>query len=330
MKNTETKFPFVSSIIVTRNEEDYIELALHSLINQSYPHNKYEIIIVDGMSSDSTRDIVNRTKELYKDSELSIKLLDNPNLILASGWNIGIKQAKGEYVVRIDAHARADKDFLMNSVKTILDKKVACVGGKLLTKTLKDNDELISKVLSSPFGVGNSSFRISHNPGFVDTAVYGLYNKMIFKKVGYFNEKYIRNQDLEMHSRIRKTGERFYFNPIIKSIYFARNSFSKMIKQAYQNGFWNMVLLKEDYSGLSIRHLVPFGFVLFLFFFSIGGFLLRPLWYIEAVVMGIYFILAIWFGIKSGAQTKDLYKMVIYYLSLHISYGTGFIFGMFK
>jgi len=326
----QAKLPFVSALLVTRNEQDYIEIALTSYIEQTYPKDRYEIIVIDGESTDNTLDIVRDIKKKCETEVFKISILNNPKHILASGWNIGIKAAKGEYVIRIDAHAKAFPNFIEKNVETMSQVDAACVGGKLITKTIQGNNETISKVLSSPFGVGNSSFRVSDKAGFVDTAVYGLYRKTIFDEVGFFNEKYARNQDLQMHSRIRKHGGKFFFNPEIQSEYYARNTTKKMVKQAFGNGKWNMVLLKEDRSGLSIRHLVPFAFVLFIILSTILGIVYRPIWIIEAFVLLLYLILGLVFGIKAGAKGMEIIKMPGLFFLLHCAYGIGYIAGLTK
>lgn len=320
--------PFVSALLVTRNEQDYVEMAFLSLVEQDYPKDRYEIIVVDGGSTDETLLILKGLKKQYEGQEFSIRILDNPKHILAAGWNMGIQAAKGEYVIRIDAHAKAEPSFLRTSVKTIQQVDAVCVGGKLLTKTWKGNDETISKVLSSPFGVGNSSFRVSDKAGYVDTAVYGLYRKDIFEKVGYFSEKYVRNQDLQLHSRIRKAGGTFYFNPEIRCAYYTRNTTRKMLKQAFQNGRWNMVLMKEDCSGLSMRHLVPFVFVCFLVAIGGGGVFWNPLWGLGLSVIVLHLILGVIFGWKGSARGLELVKMPILFFLLHTAYGAGYLAGL--
>ncbi len=322
--------PFVSALLVTRNEQDYIEIALTSYIEQTYPKDRYEIIVVDGGSTDKTLDTVRDIKKKYETEAFKISILDNPKHILASGWNIGIKASTGEFVIRIDAHAKAYPDFIEKSVETMSQVDAVCVGGKLITKTIQGNNETISKVLSSPFGVGNSSFRVSDKAGYVDTAVYGLYRKKIFDEVAYFNERYARNQDLQMHSRIRRHGGRFYFNPEIQSEYYARNTTKKMIRQAFGNGKWNMVLLKEDPSGLSIRHLVPFAFVLFLILTTILGIVFRPIWILEVGVLLLYFALGFVFGLKAGATGIEIIEMPGLFFLLHCAYGIGYIAGLTK
>ena len=150
------QLPFVSVLLVTRNEKNYIERSLMSLINQRYPKDKYEIVIADGKSEDGTLDVVRKFQGKCIKEGLVITVVTNEKKILATGWNIAINAAKGEYVTRIDAHAEAEPDFVENSIKAILKVDAVCVGGKLTSLSLDGAENVISKVLSSPFGVVNS------------------------------------------------------------------------------------------------------------------------------------------------------------------------------
>ena len=322
--------PFVSALLVTRNEQAYIEKAMMSLINQTYPKDKYEIVVIDGESTDDTLKTVKRLINKYRTDSFDIRIINNPKHILASGWNLGIKDAKGEYVVRIDAHAEAAEDFIEKNVETMLKASDAvCVGGKLTTMSLDGDNDTISKVLSSPFGVGNSSFRVSNEAGYADTAVYGLYKKEIFEQVGYFNEKYVRNQDIELHSRIRAAGGKFFFNPKIDCVYYSRNTVKKMVKQAFGNGKWNMVLLKNQNSALRLRHLVPFAFVLFLIATTVLGFFNKYFWFLEIGILLLHLALGFCAATKKSKNISEILKMPFLFLLLHISYGAGYLAGIF-
>lgn len=323
--------PFVSALLVTRNEQIFIERALLSLINQTYPIDRYEIIVVDGESTDNTLEIVNKIIQEYKTESLNIRTINNPKHILATGWNIGIQNAQGDYVVRIDAHGEAAPDFIEKSIETILSvPNVICVGGKLITKSLDGYNDIVSKVLSSPFGVGNSSFRVSETPGYTDTAVYGLYNKIIFEEVGFFNEQYVRNQDIELHSRIRASGGKFYFNPAINCVYYSRNTIKKMAKQAFENGKWNMILLKNQNSALGMRHLVPFAFVIYLIISTVLGFFIKFFWIQEIAVLLLHVIMGIIAASKKTKKIEEIVKMPFLFLLLHFSYGLGYLAGIFR
>lgn len=322
--------PFVSALLVTRNEKDYIRMSLMSLIYQTYPKDRYEIIIIDGGSVDGTLDIIKELQENYTTDSFSINVVPNPKKILATGWNIGVRTAKGDYVVRIDAHATAEPDFIEKSVETLQRVDAVCVGGKLTSKSLNGEENVISYVLSSPFGVGNSSFRVSEQEGYADTAVYGLYKKDIFEKAGYFDEKMVRNQDIEMHSRIKKEGGKFYFNPEIKSTYYTRNTVKKMLKQAYGNGKWNMVLLKKGNGALSLRHLVPFAFVLSIIGAIVLGFLHPVFWILGLFALLLHMVLGFFFATKKTKMVNQLLAMPFLFISLHLAYGVGYIRGIFN
>lgn len=322
------ELPYVSALIVMRNERNYIKQSLMSFVNQTYPKDKYEIIVIDGGSDDGTLDVVNEVIREYSNDNFHIRLVNNPKRILASGWNIGIQSALGEYVTRIDAHAEAAPDFIAKSVNTMLKVDAACVGGKLDSLPLEGDDLLVSKVLSSSFGVGNSSFRVSDTAGYVDTAVYGLYRKSVFEEVGYFDEKLVRNQDIDLHSRIKKAGYKFYFNPEIQSVYHTRSSVRKMVKQAYGNGKWNMVLVKKGSSALSLRHLVPFFFVTYLALSVIGGFCYWPVWALCGCVLLLYFILGFLAGAQKVSSFKEQLKMPCLFFLLHCAYGAGYYAGI--
>lgn len=325
-----TEHPFVSALLVTRNEQAYIKKSLMSLIDQTYPKECYEIIIVDGGSTDDTLKIVDELIKNYRTEVFDIRVINNPKHILATGWNLGIKDAKGDYVVRIDAHGEAASDFIEKNVQTILSVfDAVCVGGRLNTMSLGGDSDIVSKVLSSPFGVGNSSFRISDKAGYADTAVYGLYRKTIFEKVGFFNENYIRNQDIELHSRIRAEGGKFYFNPEINCVYYSRNTIKKMIEQAFGNGKWNMVLLKNQNSALRLRHLVPFVFVLYVIASIILGFFYKFFWFLGVGVLILHLIIGLYAAMKKTDKLTEIIKMPLLFLLLHTSYGVGYLTGIF-
>jgi cellulose synthase/poly-beta-1,6-N-acetylglucosamine synthase-like glycosyltransferase len=323
-------YPYVTAMIVTRNEEMFIRESMMSLIVQTYPHDRYEIIVVDGTSTDNTLKIVNEIVDNHTDC--NIRVMNNNKKILAAGWNIGIKAAKGDYIVRIDAHAKANSNFIEKSVETILrlPDDVVCVGGHLITQTYKGSNVTVSKVLSSQFGVGNSLFRISdRKEGYADTAVYGLYKRSVFEKVGYFNEEFVRNQDIELHSRIKRQGGKFYFNPEIESVYYSRNTVKKMAKQALVNGKWNMILMKNHCMALSLRHLVPFAFVSFLTIAAILGFINNWFWKFEVSIIVLHLILGVLSSLKKTRKLSEILIMPIMFMTLHISYGVGYLVGIF-
>lgn len=321
--------PFITAMIVVRNEEQYIEKCFRSLLEQSYPPDCYEILIIDGMSEDQTLALALETQKLYG-AENAVRYIKNPKKLLAAGWNLGIQNARGEFVVRIDAHGYADRDFLLKSVETALKVPDAiCVGGAMKTEAISPKGELIAEILSSPFGVGNSKFRYSQKALYVDTVAFGLYHKSIFEKVGFFDETLQRNQDNDMHRRIRAEGGKFYLNPEIKTVYYARNSVRGLLKQGYQNGKWNIITFRKDRESLSLRHLVPLFFVLAtVLCLMLGVFYPIFLWLILAMY-GLHLLMGFYFGCKRTRVFTHILAFPWLCLGLHVSYGAGSLIELF-
>ena len=223
----------LSVICPIYNEEKYIAKCIDSILNQDYPKNDLEVLFVDGMSTDRTREIVKEYASRYS----FIKLIDNPNKIVPPAMNIGIKESKGEIIIRLDAHAEFPSQYFSRLTKALIDLKADNVGGVCIT--LPTSDDIIpiaiAHVLSSKFGMGNSSFRIGcKDVQEVDTVPFGCWHREIFDKIGYFDEELIRNQDDEFNGRIIKNGGHIYLLPDVEIKYFARDKISKVYKMFYQ------------------------------------------------------------------------------------------------
>src|SRR6266571_747065 len=189
----------VSIIIPVRNEEEYIRACLQSLVEQNYPASECEIIVVDGQSSDRTREIIEEIGE--RNSQ--VRCLDNPAGIVPTAMNIGIRAARGEVIIRADGHNVYPRDYAANCVKWLEETGAENVGGPWLTVAADDSfsARLLAAILSSPFGVGNSKFRTSREEGFVDTVPFGAFRREIFERIGMYNGKLVRNQDNELNAR---------------------------------------------------------------------------------------------------------------------------------
>lgn len=319
-------YPIVSLIVVVRNEFVHIEGAIESLLQQTYPRSCTELILVDGMSTDGTREfLAEKTMEL-REAGRSVKLLDNPKKILAAGWNIAIQCSAGNVVCRIDAHSEIDPNYITTGIKNLLASKkenVVCVGGVLNNDGIGFLGKAISVLFSSRFGVGNSVFRVGiDEPIFTDTAVFGLYWKWIFNEIGYFDESLDRNQDIALHSKILGCGYKFVTHPAMKIRYYVRNSISKLFKKASGDGYW-VVASGKSY----LRHKIPLFFVLYLFSVPITFWILKScifstLHFIYLLPLFLYLILSLYFGLKSGGYLNKL-LLPLLFPAFHISYGIG-------
>jgi glycosyltransferase involved in cell wall biosynthesis len=328
-KNKDLIFSF---LLVVRNEEDYIENLLEAILNQDFPHDRYEIILIDGESTDRTPELVESFERRYPDR---IRSYMNPRKILATGWNIGIQHARGRYVIRVDGHSQIPRNFLSQTYQVAQKiPEAACVGGVIESQGIGFWGEVNAYVYSHPFGVGNSKFRTTKGEweGFVDTVPYAAYKREIFDEVGYFDERLKRNEDLEMHARIRRTGGRFFLSTLIRSTYYVRNTLPALMKKSFSDGKWTLVASKRGFGVLRGRHFIPMAVVMMSIILTAFSFFSTLIWNIFLTLMGIYGILLLvssW-GLKRQKGWKYFIPAMTSFFLLHFSRGFGSIAGLFS
>jgi len=253
----------ISVVIPVRNERTHIRSSLASMLSQTYPAENTEIVVADGMSDDSTREICD---ELALQHE-NIRIIDNPEQIVSSGLNRAIRQTSGDIVVRMDVHSVYPPDYLSSLVGALSELDADNVGG--VVETLPSDDSLKSRSialsLSNCFGVGNSRFRTgAANIREVDTVPFGCFRREVFDTIGYFDEELIRNQDDEFNARMKKHGMKICLVPHVKIKYYARDTFLKLFRMFYQYGYFKPLVNKKIGGPATARQLIPPCFVLFL------------------------------------------------------------------
>ena len=321
----------VSIIISCCNEEKYIGKCLDSLIDNDYPKNLIEIFVIDGMSEDNTREIIKRYIEKYP----FIKLINNSKKIVPTALNIGIKKARGDIIIRIDVHSTYTPNYIKRLVLWSKKSKADNVGGICITKPGAETAiaKAIAVILSHPFGVGNGLFRIGiKEPKYVDTVPFGAYRREVFNKIGLFNERLIRNQDLEFNLRLKKAGGKILLVPDIVSYYYARSTLRALAKNNFSNGYWVIYSTKFAKMPFSVRHLIPFFFVLSICGSLILSFIYRPFICLFVLVFVAYLISNILFslGISFKKGFKYFIPVVLSFAILHFSYGFGSMCGLIK
>jgi len=319
--------PQISVIIPARNEQATIGKCLDSILGNSYPSDKLEILVVDGMSSDGSRGIT----EEYMAQYPAVKLLDNPRLVTPVALNIGVKAAQGDIIVILGAHSHIDKDFLSQSVKALSEIPEAdCVGGVVCNIGEGLVGESISSVLSSPFGVGNARFRTGNYKGFVDTVAFGAYRREVFERIGFFDEVFIRNQDDEFNYRLIKGGGKIYLTPQIQYYYYVRPSLHKLWSQYFQYGYWKVRVIQKHRLPASWRHVVPTAFVISLVGSGVSA--IWSLWglYALGMISVSYLASSLLFSLIISLKKGLLYLplLPLAFGAIHFSYGLGFLKGV--
>jgi len=333
-----TEQSLVSIIIPTLNEEGFIGNCLRSISNTSYPKDKLEVLIADGMSSDNTRrEILEATKEIG----IQTRILDNPGITVPPGFNKAVREARGEIIIRLDAHCLYVEDYIGKAVKVFSSVEADNVGGPCITKAR--NDSLSAKVMvavvSHWFGVGNSQFRISDKAQYVDTVPFGVFKRDLFKKVGLMDERISRNEDMVLNQRILENGGKIYLDPSLEIYYLTRSDWTSYYKHAWTNGFWNAMSHYLVPSVMRLRHVIPgmFAFYLicllicFMLAFVFPGFG-QPLLALASLPIAAYLLLDITATVQLGKRFgwKVAPLASVTFFLYHSIYGFGNLWGWWK
>lgn len=329
--------PLVSILLVARNEKASLRHCLDSLRQQDYPRDRLEFLFIDGRSEDGTYALLDQEVSELKKRGYVVRLLVNEKRILASGWNLGLKEARGEYVCRIDAHSQIVSSYISTGVRSLLtrgNESVAAVGGWLQHVGTTRAGQLISLLSSCKFAIGDSPFRTRPKSLCqTDTAVYGVYRRSVFSEVGYFDEKLARNQDMVMHYRLKAAGYTFLTHPDMEITYYVRSTIRRLIKKAYGDGQWVALAGGEHFC---LRHKIPFLFVLYLIIlFAVlvaSSLLLRSLagrMFVLLTALPIlgYGGIAVISAVRaSGSWIMRLLLVPLFFI-FHVAYGMGTLWG---
>jgi glycosyltransferase involved in cell wall biosynthesis len=321
--------PLVTVILPIRNEARYIARCLEAVLTQDYALNKMEVLIVDGMSEDGTREICSQFAN--RKSQIAIRVLNNPERIVPTALNRGIRAARGDVIVRVDGHAVIAPDYVRRCVEVLARVDADCVGGAIRTIGETWIARGIALAQSSPFGVGNAAFRYSDHAQYVDTLAFGAHRREVFDRIGLFDEELVRNQDDEFNFRLIRAGGKIWLDPEIRSEYFSRASLRGLWKQYFEYGFWKVRVIQKYHRPASWRHLVPVTFVLALGASVVVSALAQsPLWFL--LVIAPYalasLIASLWIAARKGWQYLPVLPLA--FAAMHLAYGIGFVAGIIR
>ncbi len=263
----------------------------------------------------------------------ALQLYDNPGRIVPKGLNILIPNAKGDILIRVDGHCVIAPDYVSSCVKHILEDDVDGVGGPMHSIGENKGSQAIALAMSSKFGVGGSSFRTeTGETKLVDTVPFPAYTREIIQKVGLYDEELVRNQDDEFNYRIRKAGGKILLAEDVQSKYYSRGSLNKLWKQYFQYGFYKVRVMQKHPRQMRPRQFVPVLFVLSLIasiimmlVFPWGSILLSGL-------VGLYIAANLFASILTARKMGwyAVWRLPFAFMAIHLSYGSGFLWGLFK
>jgi glycosyltransferase involved in cell wall biosynthesis len=322
--------PFVSILLPVLNEARFLEACLHSIEEQDYPADRREVLILDGGSTDGTQDLA----RAFAAAHAGYRLVNNPGRTQVKAFNLGVKQSRGEIVVRMDAHAEYRPTYVRRCVETLRSTGAANVGGMWDTRPGSDSwmAKAIAVIGTQRFGIGGARFRVGGQAGPTDTVPFGAFRRDLFDKVGLLDERLARGEDNEFNARIRRHGLTVYFDPAIGATYYGRRTFGGFMKQLAGNGFYHMLTLKVNPRGCSLRHFVPLAFVLLLVACGVAGLFWTPAWWIGASVLGLYLAADLAASFLASRKYGWWLLAVLPWLFFcaHVCYGVSTLAGIFR
>ena len=312
-----------SILIPTLNEEEYIEECLTSLIEGMKEPDRHEVLVIDGGSTDRTLAII---AEKFHD-HANIKVLHNPKKIVSAALNLGVSRAKHDYIVWCGSHAVYAQGYVENSLRVHTQRHCGSSGGVITPKANTRFGKLIAACTTSAYSGGGAPYRHSTTMVEAQSVFGGCFTKEAFIRVGGLDDSWIRNQDLEFNSRVRKMIGPIIIDPSIKCEYYCRESLLDLSKQYFQYGYWRLKTTIRHPETFSIKLIAPILLVLTLLLTVVmtafaGPVFLTPLFIYLAVCL--LFSLAI--SSTYDASPVNILKMSSIFAVLHFSWGLGFLF----
>lgn len=317
----------VSVVMPVRNESDYIGKSLRAVLAQDCGAERVEVLVADGCSTDGTREIVQDFARRFP----SVRLVDNPGRIVATGLNRVIAEARGEIIVRVDGHCEIAPDYVRRCIAHLRSGEAEGVGGPLETVGETAVARVIARAMSSWFGVGGAPFRVrTKGTMLVDTVAFPAYTREVMERAGPFDEELVRNQDDEYNYRLREMGARVLLAEDVRSRYYSRSSLKALWKQYLQYGYWKVRVMQKHPRQMRLRQFVPPLFVAGLLlaaliapFSEVGRYLLAGL---TGAYAGASLLASALVAARGLEPAMALLPLV--FAVMHFAYGLGFLGGL--
>jgi succinoglycan biosynthesis protein ExoA len=316
----------ISIIVPVRNEGRHIESTLRQLMEQDYDSDKWEILVVDGDSTDDTAERVREISAMYP----RVRLLLNPKRLSSAARNIGIRHARGEVVLIVDGHCEVENRSLLKNVSAAFERSGAdCLGRpqSLNISNPTPMQKAIALARTSRLGHHPASFIYANRECFSPAhSVAIAYRREVFEKVGYFDERFDACEDVEFNHRIDRTKLKCFFSPSIQVRYFPRTNLTGLFRQIARYGRGRVRLFRKHHESFALGSFLPAMFWLGVFVGWTGGFLWPILWFVYFGILALYAgaILAESVLISiTQKQLRLLYLLPVILLTIHLASAMG-------
>lgn len=322
--------PLVSIIVPCYNEQATIRLLLEALYIQTQPRQEMEVIIADGLSTDCTREEIATFQQGHPD--LSIHVVDNPKRAIPAGLNRALQVAQGELVLRLDGHSMPYPDYVARCVSALESGQGDNVGGVWEIQPGGQDWQArgIAAAAAHPLGVGDARYRVGGQAQAVDTVPFGAFHRSLVARIGGFDETLLTNEDYEFNVRVRSSGGKVWFDPAIRSRYFARRSLTALARQYWRYGYWKARMLQRYPESFRWRQLAGMFVLSFLVLGILG------LWFTSArsllrLELIVYALALLAVGIQESFRKRDpalLLGVPLAIVTMHFTWGAGFLWSL--
>jgi succinoglycan biosynthesis protein ExoA len=322
------KLPFVTVVMAVRNEASFIERSLGAVLAQDYPSERMEVIVADGVSDDDTRDRVRGLSATHP----NLKLIENPKKIVAPGLNLALREARGEFIIRVDGHTVIASDYIRNCVDALNSTDADNAGGRMTPVSNSLFGSAVAAATCSRFGVGGARFHYSQKRELVDTVYLGAWRRDLFDRIGGFDEEMVRNQDDEFNYRLRAHGGKILLDPTIKSEYHNRARPGALWRQYFQYGYWKVRVLQKHPRQMQLRQFIPPLAVVTLLAMVLLAALIKGAWIAMSAIVAGYLVVNILASLRAAhrSQMRVLPLLPFTFAVIHFAYGVGFLFGLIR
>ena len=323
-----TAVPMISVIVPCRNERDHIESCVRSILAEKSISGGMEILVVDGMSQDGTRDILAHMAK----KESALRILDNPSQTTPAALNIGIQASLGQYVAILGAHAEYASNYLQACTELLQEHPEACcAGGPIVSRGKGSFGQAVAAAMSHPVGIGNAKHRLPNYEGYAEGACFPMFRKDVFAKVGLFDERFVYAEDDELNYRLAQHGETVFISPRARCTYFVRETPMRLFQQYFRYGAARVAVVRKYRVPASFRQIVPPIFIGLVLISLAVGLWLPGWWRLTGILLpSVYGVVLLWVAArvagKRGWRVGTLFPLAA--AVMHTSYAFGFAYGM--
>jgi succinoglycan biosynthesis protein ExoA len=322
--------PTVSIVVPCYNEEGTIGTLLQAILDQTFPGGQMEVIIADGMSQDGTRGVIDEFQRAHPD--LVVRVVQNPRRTIPSSLNLAMSEARGEFLIRLDAHSIPIPEYVERCVDDLRAGKGTNVGGvwNIRPGGAGWMARGIAGAAAHPLGAGDALYRLGAPAGPVDTVPFGAFRREVYEQMGGFDETLLTNEDYEFNLRIRQSGGLVWLDPEIASTYLARSSLRTLAAQYWRYGYWKCRMLLRYPASVKWRQALPPLFVTGLIGLGVMASLWRPAVYALGAAIGVYLaailVGAMHIGARNAGAPVGAAAMAL--VTMHLAWGGGFVWSL--